>query len=313
MSKASAPGKIILFGEHFVVYGIKAVLCAIDKRVAVVAEKIPEEKIHIISNLGEAQTETNIDLSKIESKFKPFYFLANELIKKNGGGFGLKIKIDSDIPPGVGLGSSSACCVAAAAAISGIFSKESKENILKLAIEAEKTIFPNTSGADCTICTYGGLMTYDKANGHSRLESDTNFRLVISNSKLEHSTKEVVSNVKKFKEQNEEGFSNLCQKEDNLVKNALLFLQQGDLIELGKEVKKNQEHLEVIGVSNEKLNQMVEIANKTSFGAKITGAGGGGCIYALTDKTNFENTMENLEKYDPFSTTIDKKGLDTFY
>ena len=75
---------------------------------------------------------------------------------------GIKIQLNQIFHLGVGLGSSSACCVAGAAAISKLFSKKQKEEILELAINAEKTIFENTSGADCTVCTYGGIMEYDK-------------------------------------------------------------------------------------------------------------------------------------------------------
>jgi len=66
-SKASAPGKVILFGEHFVVYGVKAILCAINKRVTVTAEKIKEEKISIKSDIGDLELELNKPISEINS------------------------------------------------------------------------------------------------------------------------------------------------------------------------------------------------------------------------------------------------------
>ena len=76
----------------------------------------------------------------------------------------------------------------------------------------------------------------------------------------------------------------------------------------------NQEFLEKIGVSNKKLQEMIRDAENTSFGAKITGAGGGGCIIALTDESNIEKTLQNLrgKEYDCFSVKIDFEGLDTF-
>ena len=64
-----------------------------------------------------------------------------------------------------------------------------------MAIEAERTIFQNTSGADCTVCTFGGLMEYDKEKGFLQIESKPNFHLIIANSNIEHSTETVVSNV----------------------------------------------------------------------------------------------------------------------
>jgi len=311
-SKASSPAKVILFGEHFVVYGVKAILCAINKRITVTAETIKENKISIKSSIGNLELEPNKEISEINSPLKPFYYLANKLIKNQNTG--IRIKVESDVPLGVGLGSSSACCVAGAAAISRLFKKTSKEEILALAIEAEKTIFKNTSGADCTVCTYGGIMEYDKKNGFNKIESEPNFHLVIANSKIEHSTKSVVGNVKQFKEKNEEKFSTLCDKESKLVEDILELLKNNNIVEIGKRINKNQEYLETLGVSNEKLRKMIKIGQNKSFGAKITGAGGGGCIFALTNESNLEQTMNQFknENYDCFSVKIDFKGLDTF-
>jgi mevalonate kinase len=311
-SKASAPGKVILFGEHFVVYGGKAILCAINKRVSVTAEKIKEEKISIKSNIVNLVLEPNKLISEINSPLKPFYYLANKIIEKENTG--IEIVVESDIPLGVGLGSSSACCVAGAAAISRLFKETSKEEILELAIEAEKTIFENTSGADCTVCTYGGIMEYDKKNGFSKIESVPNFHLIIVNSNTEHSTESVVTKVRQFKEKDEVGFSTLCNNESKLVEEVLKLLKENDIKELGKKAIQNQEYLETIGISNDKLRDMIQIGQNESFGAKITGAGGGGCIFALTDESNLEQTINQFKNknYDCFSVKIDFKGLDTF-
>jgi mevalonate kinase len=226
-SKASAPGKVILFGEHFVVYGVKAILCAINKRISVTAEKSEENKISIKSNIGNLTLEPNKLISEINSPLKPFYYLANKMIQNQNTG--IEIIVESDIPLGVGLGSSSACCVAGAAAISRLFNKTSKEEILKLAIEAEKTIFENTSGADCTVCTYGGIMEYDKENGFKKIESEPNFHLVIANSNIEHSTESIVARVREFKEMDETRFATLCNNESKLVKDVLKFLKENNI------------------------------------------------------------------------------------
>ena len=310
-SKASAPGKVILFGEHFVVYGVKTILCAINKRVTVTAEKIAGEKISIKSNIGNLILEANKPISEINSPLKPFYYLANKMIQNQNTG--IEIIVESDIPLGVGLGSSSACCVAGAAAISRLFGNTSRGEILKLAIAAEKTIFQNTSGADCTVCTYGGIMEYDKEYGFTKIESEPNFHLVIANSKIEHSTELVVAKVKQFKEKNEAEFSKLCNDESKLVEDALKLLKENNK-ELGQKIIQNQKYLETIGVSNERLRDMIQIGQKSSFGAKITGAGGGGCILALVDESNLEQSIKEFKdnNYECFSVKIDFKGLDTF-
>ena len=311
-SKASAPGKVILFGEHFVVYGVKAILCSINKRVTVTAEKTSERKISINSKIGKLVLEPNKSILEINSPLKPFYYLANKAIENEDTG--IHIEIDSQIPLGVGLGSSSACCVAGSAAIFKLFGEISKKEILKRAIEAERTIFENTSGADCTVCVYGGIMEYDKKQGFKKIEDEPNFQLVIANSNIEHSTESMVSEVKAFTIKNKEEFSKLLNQELELVEDVLKLLKENNTIELGEKINQNQEYLETIGISNNQLREMIEIGQKTSFGAKITGSGGGGCIFAITDESNLEDTLKEFKdnNFECFSVEIDFEGLNTF-
>ena len=311
-SIASAPGKVILFGEHFVVYGVKAILCSINKRVTVTAEKTSERKISINSKIGKLEIEPDKPISEINSPLKPFYYLANKSIENKDSG--IRIQIDSEIPLGAGLGSSSACCVAGAAAIFKLFGNISKEEVLKLAIEAERTIFENTSGADCTVCTYGGIMEYDKDEGFKKIEHEPNFQLVIINSNMEHSTQSMVSKVKEFENKNKEEFSKLSNLESKLVEDVLKLVKENKIQKIGQKMNQNQEYLENIGISNKELTKMIKIGQESSFGAKITGSGGGGCIFALTNESNLQNILKKFKdnNYECFSAKIDFKGLNTF-
>ena len=311
-SIASAPGKVILFGEHFVVYGVKAILCSINKRVTVTAEKTSERKISINSKIGKLELEPDKPISEINSPLKPFYYLANKSIENKDSG--IRIHIDSEIPLGAGLGSSSACCVAGAAAIFKLFGNISREEVLKLAIEAERTIFENTSGADCTVCTYGGIMEYDKNKGFKKIQYKPNFQLVIINSNIEHSTQSMVSKVKEFENKNTEEFSRLSDLESKLVEDVLKLVKENKIQEIGQKMNQNQKYLENIGISNKELTKMIRIGQESSFGAKITGSGGGGCIFALTNESNLQNILKKFKdnNYECFSTKIDFKGLNTF-
>ena len=311
-SVASAPGKVILFGEHFVVYGIKAILCSIDKRITATSEIIDEKKIKIKSDIGnvEISTDSLSTPNRSMDVMKPFLYIAKKALEKSGKNVGIEIKIDSEIPVGIGLGSSSACCVAVVASVMGLFEKLPKEEILKIAIEAERTIFENTSGADCSVCTFGGLMEYDMKNGFKKISSKANFDLVIANSKQTHFTSEIVENVRRFRENNEDLFASFCDQESILIQNALVALEKNDLKSLGLLMSKNQDLLERINISTEKLAFLIRESKKTSFGAKITGAGGGGCMIALVDKSNREKTLSNLKAHSEcFSAKIDFNGL----
>ena len=309
-SIASAPGKIILFGEHFVVHGTPAILAAIDKRVTVTSTFTENKTLKINSQLGTLEVPISSSHEEAKSEFRPFVYLANEMISSNQNVNGLEITINSDIPIGVGLGSSSACCVAATASISGLFKELSSEENLKMSIEAEKTIFPDTSGADCTVCTYGGIIEYDKINGSEKNTDTSNLNLLIVNSMIPHSTKRSVEKVSKFKESNEDRFSQLCVSETKLIGEVNLALKNKDLITLGLKMSENQKYLEEIQVSNDTLHDMISSLKEISLGAKITGAGDGGCIIALVEDENLDKVPALLGKdKECFSAKIDTRGV----
>ncbi len=310
ISKATAPGKIILFGEHFVVHGTHAVVCAINKRVSVTSETNDTAAISIESSLGKAAIPITEDVDTVEKKFRPFFFIAKEVISDHNFKNGINIKIESDIPIGAGLGSSSACCVAGAASISNLFSKPDISQILDMSIDAERTIFPKTSGADCTVSALGGIIEYQKESDPKSIKTEHDFDFVVVNSQKMHNTDAVVSRVNQFKEKNEDAFSELCKEEDNLISKAVYSLQTFDLDIIGKCMSQNQIFLERIGVSNNVLLDIVKSIEKETFGAKLTGAGDGGCVIALTEKSKKDSVVKNMsQKYETFPVTIEKTGM----
>jgi len=311
-SIAKAPGKIILFGEHFVVYENRAILGAINKYATVTSEKTNTDNILISSSLGQSSIQKDEDVSNVEKKFRPFFFIAREVIEKNDFDKGITIKIESDIPIGAGLGSSSACCVAAAASILNLFNSADEKEVLELAINAEKTIFPNTSGADCTVSVSGGIIEYQKEKGFSKIETENEFNFIIIDSEQVHSTDKVVERVRKFKENNSEVFTELCSEEERLITKALDSMKKNDLETIGKCMAQNQIFLEQIGVSNDELLSITKEIEKITFGAKITGAGDGGCIIALTQNDDDLSEYVNTTKYQTYQVTIQKTGMQVF-
>jgi len=306
-SIASAPGKIILFGEHFVVHGTKAILAAIDKRVTVTSTFTYNKTIKVNSQLGTIEVPISSSHEEVKSEFRPFVYLANKIINSEQNVSGLEITIDSDIPIGVGLGSSSACCVAAAASISELFNELSSEEILKMSIEAEKTIFPDTSGADCTVCTYGGMIEYPSIE---KIANTFDLNLLIANSMIPHNTKNSVEKVKKFKENDEERFSQLCDLETKLIDEVIVAMKNNDAAAFGLKMSENQKYLEEIQVSNDTLRDMISSLSEISLGSKITGAGDGGCIIALVKDENMDKAPALLPKdKECFSAKIDTKGV----
>lgn len=304
-SIASAPAKIILFGEHFVVHGTKAILAAIDKRVTVTTTFTENKTIKINSELGTIEVPISSSHEEVKNEFRPFVYLANKI--NNPVVSGLEITIDSDIPIGVGLGSSSACCVAAVASICGLFNELSSEEILKMSIEAEKTIFPDTSGADCTVCTYGGMIEHPSIE---KIDNTFDLNLLIANSMIPHNTKNSVEKVNKFKENDEERFSQLCDLETKLIDEVIIAMKNNDATTFGLKMSENQKYLEEIQVSNDTLRGMISSLKEISLGTKITGAGDGGCIIALVKDENMDKVPALLPKdKECFSAKIDTKGV----
>jgi mevalonate kinase len=306
-SIASAPAKIILFGEHFVVHGTKAILAAIDKRVTVTTTFTENKTIKINSELGTIEVPISSSHEEVKNEFRPFVYLANKIINSDQNVSGLEITIDSDIPIGVGLGSSSACCVAAVASICGLFKELSSEEILGMSIEAEKTIFPDTSGADCAVCTYGGMIEHPSIE---KIDNAFDLNLLIANSMIPHNTKNSVEKVNKFKENDEERFSQLCDLETKLIDEVITAMKNNDATTFGLKMSENQKYLEEIQVSNDTLRGMISSLKEISLGTKITGAGDGGCIIALVKDENMDKVPALLPNdKECFSAKIDTKGV----
>jgi len=305
-----------------------ALLAAIDKRVTVTSTFTENKTIKVNSELGTLEVPISSSHEEVKSEFRPFVYLANKMIASNQNVNGLEITINSDIPVGVGLGSSSACCVAAASSIFGLFKELSDSEILKMSIEAEKTIFPDLSGADLYVCAAGGIIGCEEDGDsfvyHSSTTSvsyEISANLVIVNSMIQHSTKRSVEKVRRFKENNEKRFSELCDLVTKLIGGghksgtagrggALDNMKNNDIAALGLKMIENQKYLEEIQVSNDTLRDMISSLKEISLGTKITGAGDGGCIIALVEDKNLDKVPALLPKdKEYFSAKIDTRGV----
>ena len=194
--------------------------------------------------------------------------------------------------------------------MSNLYSKVDASQILDLAIDAERTIFPRTSGADCTVSTLGGIIEYQKESDPKAIKTEHDFDFIVVNSQKMHNTDAVVKRVNKFRDDNADTFSELCTEEDNLITKAIDSLQTFDLETIGKCMSQNQIFLERIGVSNDVLLDIVKTIEKETFGAKLTGAGDGGCVIALTDQSKKDSVVENMSKeYETYPVTIEKTGM----
>jgi len=304
-ASASAPGKVILFGEHFVVYDEPAVVMAVDLRVNVSVEEVQERGVFVESqDLSVSGTfikdlfTPKIGGMNARTTLEPIHLAVKAVSKQRKLKGGLYVKVKSEIPVAAGLGSSAAVAVATVAAVAKVLEIDlSREEISQLAYGAEEYVHGKPSGVDQTISTFGGVITYRSTQGFSPLKTSTSIPLVIGNTGQKRSTGELVSLVRGRMERFPEVMNPIIQAGGNLTLSAIEALRKGDLYSLGELMNTNHGLLSSIGVSNDMLDRLVNAARKAgALGSKLTGAGGGGCMIALADRSKIDKVAEAIDK-----------------
>lgn len=283
MATWSAPGKVFLFGEHAVVYGKPGIAMAIKPRVFVTVRK--------------SRTAHHAKSPYIDNCFEEF-------------GVKGSIYVNSQLPSSSGLGSSAAVTVATLAAINDEFSLgHTREEIANHAFIIEKKVQKGRASAtDTSVSTFGGLVL---VTGSSRRRlPPQNFQLVVGNSLVSHSTAKMVEQVADLKRRHPGICNPVLDAIEGVTMTAMHYIC--DPPELGRLMNMNQSLLEVLGVGHPVISRMVLAARSAgAYGAKLTGAGGGGCMIALCPKTQKGRIAGALEACDvrSFVTTIDTEGV----
>jgi mevalonate kinase len=302
---ASAPAKIILFGEHFVVYGEPAIVLAIDRRAYAKVETRKGNGIHVrsaILGLAGSFEDGAFRIEKGEAKdarmrFEPVKKAAERVLDKYGQRVGLDIEINSAIPVGAGLGSSAAVVAATAAAVGEVLNvKLSKEEIFRIAFEAEKAVHGTPSGVDPAVSTFGGTLLFQMDTGFKPLEVKADIPLVIGDTGVDRSTRLQVEKVRSIIDRYPRIVEPIMKAAREIVLRAIEALKENDLETLGQLMNINHALLYGVGVSDESLEWLTNAARKAgALGAKLTGAGGGGCMIALAREEKFEEVMQAIQ------------------
>jgi mevalonate kinase len=326
-ARASAPAKVILFGEHFVVYGGPAILGSIDKRIRVSARPIASTKIKINSDIGyfasypsDRLIESRPHFTEAERILYPLYTATHKVLKDHLIGtaksIGVEIQLSSDIPLGAGLGSSAASCVATVAAVGSLFLRPDKDWVCSMALRAEKIIHENSSGADCYVSSFGGLIYFVKNIMNKKIRPKKALSLIVVNTGIKHSTKTLVSLVKNYRLENMSLYNDLANRAASICEQAVLAINLGDQNKLGQLMNENHTLLNELGVSNEIINDLVGFCiDKGASGAKVTGAGGGGSIVVLIPdeyETSIISEISKKYSHQCISTRIGSGGLLTY-
>jgi len=277
-------GKTILFGEHFVVYGYPALAAGIAaETVAVVTRKdepgwsLDDRRPEMPGYKQEKAEEQRVSIEKILD------FCGVDVSTQ-----GIHIELEGDLVCASGIGASAASCVAIARALNDEFGLGfDDERINEAAYEGEKGYHGTPSGIDNTASTFGGLVWYVRnlSGGPPTFEMiklPQSVDLVIASTGLTASTKQVVGDVRRKKDENPDWFEQIATEYDGLVREARNALVNMDLQRVGQLMNRNHELLQDLTVSCKELDELVEAARESgALGAKMTGTGRGGNMIAL--------------------------------
>lgn len=292
--KASAPGKIILFGEHAVVYGRPALAVPVTQVHAEV-EILPSRDGKIwVDAPGIALHATLDSLPPGNPIASILHNLSNSLDISSLPPF--EIRINSSIPVAAGLGSGAAVSVAILRALSAYANHSlSDEQINQYAYEIEKLHHGTPSGIDNSVVTYAQPVYFVRGKPLEIFTVGAPFSLVIADTGVPAPTKESVGDVRKLWEADRDRWEKVFDEIGGIVNEARDAIQQGKTHDLGRLMDANHALLQQLTVSSDALDHLTEAARKSgAMGAKLSGGGRGGNMIALVDRENAAHVAERL-------------------
>ena len=291
-------GKIILLGEHSVVYGRHAIAVPAPVNIRTKVQDTEDEILLMIPSWG---VEYRLDKNpkKRQSFEKPAGLILDQMgLSKKG----MKIEVFSDIPRGMGLGGSAAIAVSIIKALDNHFKLAlNQDEINQMALESEKIAHGNPSGIDNTMATYGHPLIF--RNGDNPLIEPLNinetFSILIGFSSTEGLTAKTVGIVRDLWKKNPGVYEKIFDEIDSLALQSIQAIQNNDFELLGQLMNINHGLLNTLQVSTPELERLIMIARESgALGAKLTGGGGGGAVIALCKDIDITKSAIESEGYE---------------
>jgi len=278
MRRCSAPGKVILFGEHAVVFGKPALALAIDLR--------------IVASISHS-SQYSVNGHPMKTRHHAY---VSKALDEAWGGPPIDVTTVSQIPPGSGLGSSAAVTVATVGSMLAEKGRFKPEIVARKAFEVELAVQGRASPTDTSTSTngHGVLVAQEKMDGFLwRIDSGDRswsihhrdvpgFTFVVGHTGIHASTGPLVAGVKKLVDSSPDA-ARTIDRIAELVMDGVDAVAKGDKTKVGKLMAENHGLLNSLGVGHPMLDRAVRACEGTCYGAKLTGAGGGGSMIALTD------------------------------
>ncbi|MCX6668672.1 MAG: mevalonate kinase [Methanothrix sp.] len=282
MTAASAPGKVILFGEHAVVSGATALGGAIDLRAKVTLQDLPGRILIDANNLTLRGFSFDLITGQVLSAEAAHATRYVSAVLKEYEAKDLRVKVESNLPPAAGLGSSAAIVVATTAALNQHFGLGlSRKEIASDAHRMEKAVQQGLgSPMDTALATFGGYLQISRRVQPLDLPS---LEIVVGYTERAHDTRSEVEKVQSLLARYPDLVGPIFQAIGAISSRAVSLIQEQRLEELGEMMNINHGLLEAVGVGTRELSELVYASRGagSAYGAKLTGAGGGGCMIAL--------------------------------
>ena len=277
--KVSAPGKLMILGEHAVLHGSQALVCAVNKRLRVSCKPGSDGKITIQSDLGEYTS----DLRDIKIS-APFHFVLATIKRfQHELSAGFKLTIESEFPDDIGLGSSAAVTVATTAVLHILLDKpHSLQTIFDDSISIIREVQATGSGADVAASVFGGVIAY-RFRPLEIIRLDAVFPLTVVNSGKKTPTTQVIGQVSSLRNKFPKLCDSIYEAMDKSCSMAINFIKNENWGGIGELFNINQGLMDALGVCDIALAQIVyELRQDPGImGAKISGSGLGDCVIGL--------------------------------
>ncbi|MBD3225368.1 MAG: hydroxymethylglutaryl-CoA reductase, degradative [Caldithrix sp.] len=275
-------GKVILLGEHSVVYGSHAVAAPIPLAMQAKVSAGEKEGVQLI--IPRWGVEEQLEKKK-EHKYSIFYSLDLILNELNLHEKDMKIEVFPHVPRAMGLGGSASLAVAIIRALDQHFKLQiSNDDVSRLSYESEKIAHGMASGIDNTLATYGRFLLFQKGipPKMEEINAPEPIRIVIGLTWKESLTAKMVEKVRQAWEGNKSLYNRIFKEIDRISIQGKTAIENFDLHQLGELMNINQGLLNALQVSSREIEELVDIARSNgALGAKLTGGGGGGAIIAL--------------------------------
>lgn len=294
---ASAPGKIILFGEHAVVYARPAIAIPVHQvRAKATISATPTSQsgeVRIIA--PDIQLDARLDDLPAD---QPLVLAVRGVVAHLGITRlpALTLRVSSSIPIAAGLGSGAAVSIAVIRALAAFLGHTlSNEQVSSLAFTVEQRLHGIPSGIDNTVITYAQPIYFQRGQPFQTLQASTPLTFIIADTGIHSPTAQTVMDVRTAWAAQPEVYEKLFDAVGQIARQARFALENGAPEELGNLMKENHALLQQIGVSCPELDHLVRTAHAAgAYGAKLSGGGRGGNMIALVSAENAETVMNVL-------------------